>query len=123
MNKERYKEFLVRILNDHYNDIKKKSGTKERQQYLDGYLLAARVLDAFSYDELKEIIGDTHFKIFGKTIPERKQSDVKNHFKTIIPLASRHISTEPSKHLCVIQKKQIVIDLRRQMVVLTDKIL
>jgi hypothetical protein len=81
-NKERYKEVLVRILNDHYNDIKlKNSGTKDRQQYIDGYLIAARALDVFSYDELKEIIDDTHFKIFGKTIPERKQSEIKKSFQ------------------------------------------
>ncbi|MDM7987337.1 MAG: hypothetical protein QUS13_08395 [Smithella sp.] len=51
-NKERYIEVLKRILNDHYNDIKnKKAGSKERQQYIDGYLLAARALDVLSYDE------------------------------------------------------------------------
>lgn len=82
MNKERYKEVLVRILNDHYHDIKKKNAkSKERQQYLDGYLVAARALDAFTYDELKKIIDETHLKIFGKTIQERKQSEVKKSFQ------------------------------------------
>ena len=81
-NKERYIEVLIRILNDHYNDIKKKkSGSKERQQYIDGYLLAARALDVLSYDELKEVIDDTHFKVFGKTIQERQQSEIKKSFQ------------------------------------------
>jgi len=76
-NKERYKEVLVRILNDHYNDIKlKNSGTKDRQQYIDGYLIAARALDVFSFDELKKTIDEIHFQVFGKTIQERRQSEM-----------------------------------------------
>jgi len=91
-NKERYKEVLVRILNDHYNDIKlKNSGTKDRQQYIDGYLIAARALDVFSYDELKEIIDDTHFKIFGKPFRRENSLKSKNHSRIIIPLASQRI--------------------------------
>lgn len=76
INKERYKEVLIRILNDHYNDIKrKKAGSKERQQYIDGYLTAARALDVFNFKDLKEVIDETHFKVFGKTIQERRLSE------------------------------------------------
>lgn len=75
MNKKRYTEVLVRILEDHYNDIKKESGSNNRQQYIDGYMTAARALDAFSFDELKKIIDETHFKVFGKTVLERKRSE------------------------------------------------
>ena len=34
-----------------------------------------RALDAFSYDELKDIIDKIHFKAFGKTIDERRKSE------------------------------------------------
>ncbi len=80
MNKERYTKVLIRILDDHYNDIKKKSGSKERQQYIDGYMTAARALDAFSFDELKKVIDETHFKVFGKTVLERKRSESDQSF-------------------------------------------
>ena len=76
INKERYLEVLTRILNDYYHDIKRtNSASRERQQYIDGYLLAARALDAFNYDELKKKIDEIHFKVFGKTIQERRLSE------------------------------------------------
>lgn len=82
MNKERYIEVLKRILSDHYNDIKRKnSGSKERQQYIDGYLTAARALDVFNFDELKEVIDETHFKVFGKTIQERRISEANKSYQ------------------------------------------
>jgi len=85
INKERYMEVLTRILNDHYKDLKKKNATalKERQQYIDGYLTAARALDVYSYDELKQIIDKIHFKYFGKTIQERRQSEAQESSSSI----------------------------------------
>jgi len=89
MNKERYIEVLNRILKDYYNDIKRKNfGSKERQQFIDGYLTAARALDIFNFKELKEIIDEIHFKVFGKTIRERhlsedNKSDQSNSFLKI----------------------------------------
>jgi len=75
MNKERYIEVLNRILNDYYSDIKRNNlGSKERQQFIDGYMTAARALDIFNFKELKEIIDEIHFKVFGKTIQERRLS-------------------------------------------------
>jgi phenylalanyl-tRNA synthetase alpha subunit len=82
INKERYLEVLTRILNDYYNDIKRtNSASRERQQYVDGYLLAARALDACNYDELKKTIDEIHFKVFGKTIQERRQSEVNKAYE------------------------------------------
>ena len=50
-NKARYIEILTQVLNEHYKEVKRHcEGSKDRQQYVDGYLAAARVLDAFSYD-------------------------------------------------------------------------
>ena len=43
----------------------KKIGAEDRQQYIDGYLKAARALKAFDYEELKEIIGKVHYEAFG----------------------------------------------------------
>ncbi len=78
-NKERYKEVLTRILSDYYNDVKlKKSESKERQQFIDGYMIAARALDIFSFKELKVIVDEIHFKVFGKTIQERRLSEDNN---------------------------------------------
>jgi len=74
-NKERYIEVLTRMLNDHYNDIKRDCASKERQRYIDGYLIAARALDVFNFDELKKIIDEIHFQVFGKTIQERRLSE------------------------------------------------
>ena len=72
INKDRYIDMLTQILNEHYNEIKRKNiGSKYRQQYIDGYLKAARTLDVFDYNELKGIIDKIHFSAFGKTIEER----------------------------------------------------
>lgn len=79
INKKRYIEILSQLLNEHYNEIKKKgSAASDRRQYIDGYLTAARALDAFDYDELKEIIDVIHFNTFGKTIQERRNSELHN---------------------------------------------
>jgi len=37
-------------------------------------LTAARTLGGFTYEELKEIIDEIHFKVFGKTLQERNFS-------------------------------------------------
>jgi hypothetical protein len=43
-------------------------------------MAAARVLNVLDYEELKEIINKVHFKAFGKTIKERKQSESSESF-------------------------------------------
>lgn len=76
INKKRYTEILSQLLNEHYSEIKKKDFPSiDRQQYIDGYLTAARALDVFDFDELKKIIDGIHFNAFGKTIEERRKSE------------------------------------------------
>jgi hypothetical protein len=74
INKDHYIEILSKVLNRHYDDIKQ-TGIEsiERQQYIEGYLTAARALDAFDYKELKEVIDRIHFKAFGKTTDEKRR--------------------------------------------------
>jgi hypothetical protein len=80
-NKERYLDILSHIVWEHYNEIKlKNSVSEERKQYIKGYMAAARVLNELDYEELKEIINKVHFKAFGKTIEERKQSESSESF-------------------------------------------
>jgi len=77
INKQRYFEILTQVLNEHYDEIKRKDkGSKDRQQYIDGYLTAARALEAFDYEELKEIIDKIHFAAFGKTIEQSRRSEL-----------------------------------------------
>ena len=79
INKKRYTEILLQLLNEHYSEIKKRgSASDDRQQYIDGYLTAARALDAFDYDDLKEIIDNIHFNTFGKTIEERRKAGLND---------------------------------------------
>jgi hypothetical protein len=77
INKDRYIGILAQILNEHYDEIKRKNtGSKDRQQYIDGYLTAARALNVFNYEELKDLIDKVHFEAFGKTIEERRKSEL-----------------------------------------------
>jgi hypothetical protein len=77
INKDRYVGILAQVLNEHYDEIKRKNvGSKERQQYIDGYLTAARALNVFDYEELKGLIDKIHFEAFGKTIEERHLSEL-----------------------------------------------
>lgn len=75
INKDRYTDLLTQTLNEYYKTIKtKKSTSPERQQYIDGYLTAARALGIFGFDELKEIIDKVHYEAFGQTIEERHRA-------------------------------------------------
>jgi hypothetical protein len=77
INKDRYIGILAQTLNEHYDEIKRKNvGSKDRQQYIDGYLTAARAPDVFDYEELKDLIDKIHFEAFGKTIEERRRSEL-----------------------------------------------
>ena len=76
INKERYTKVLSQLLNDYYKEIKRTgSASKESKQYIDGYLTAARALNIFQYEELRDIIDKIHFKAFGKSIQERRLSE------------------------------------------------
>ena len=77
INKERYSSLLSKLLNDYYKEIKRAgSASKESKEYIDGYLTAARALNIFQYEELKDIVEKIHFKAFGKTIQERRLSEL-----------------------------------------------
>ena len=76
INKIRYTEILTQLLNEHYAEIKRKSSvSKDHEQYIDGYLTAARALDVFDLKKIKKIIDSIHFNAFGKTIEERRKSE------------------------------------------------
>jgi len=78
INKERYISVLTKLLNDYYREIKRTgSESKESKKYIDGYLTAARALNLFQYEELKDIIEKIHLKAFGKTIQERRMSGLR----------------------------------------------
>src|SRR5208337_1802336 len=80
-NKERYLDILSHIVWEYCKEIKlNNSVAEERKQYIKGYVAAARVLNVLDYEELKEIINKVHFKAFGKTIEERKQSESSESF-------------------------------------------
>lgn len=80
INKSRYIEIPNQLLNEYYSEIKKKhSASKDRQQYIDGYLTAARALGVFDYDELKKTIENIHFNTFGVTIEERQKSELNSY--------------------------------------------
>lgn len=75
IDKHKYLETLRELLNGHYAIIKSTHiMPQERQGFIDGYLAAARALNAVDYDELKDFIEKIHFEIFGKTVEERRKS-------------------------------------------------
>ena len=76
VNKERYLDILSHIVWEYCKEIKRNNSlSEERKQYITGYMAAARALNVFDYQELKEIIDKMHFKALGKTIEERRQSE------------------------------------------------
>ena len=81
INKERYLDILSHITWEYCKEIKLNNSVSEAQrQYIRGYMAAARVLNVFDYEELKEVIDKVHFNAFGKTIEERKQSESSESF-------------------------------------------
>ena len=97
-NKERYLDILSHIVWEYCKEIKlTNSVSEERKQYIKGYVAAARVLNVLNYEELKEIINKVHFKAFGKTIEERKESEssesfLNNEFMEILTFIREGIS-------------------------------
>jgi hypothetical protein len=79
INRERYSSLLSKLLNDYYKEIKRTgSASKESKEYIDGYLTAARALNIFQYEELKDIVEKIHLKAFGKSIRERRLSELSD---------------------------------------------
>jgi hypothetical protein len=75
MTKEGYLKFLGQLLREHYNSIKETgSASAESEQFLNGYLTAARLLHAVYQKELNEFAEKIHFEIFNMSIDERKKS-------------------------------------------------
>ncbi|MFH1083170.1 MAG: hypothetical protein V1751_07240 [Pseudomonadota bacterium] len=75
MTKEGYLNFLEQLLCDHYNSIKKTgSASSDSQQFINGYLTAARKLGAVYQKELNDYAEKIHFEVFHMTIEERRKS-------------------------------------------------
>jgi hypothetical protein len=93
MTKEGYLKFLGQILREHYNIIKDTGTTlPERQHFIDGYLTAARTLNAVYQKDLKDYVERIHFDVFGMTVDQRKKSlntDNMNENELEIPTYKR----------------------------------
>ena len=75
MTKDAYLKFLEQLLREHYTTIKGTGSVPPNsQQFLNGYLTAARVLHAVYQKELNECAEKIHFEIFNMTIEERKKT-------------------------------------------------
>jgi hypothetical protein len=75
MTKESYLKVLGQILREHYRIIKETGiSSPERQYFIDGYLTAARTLNAVYQKELNDYAERVHFEVFGMTIDQRKKS-------------------------------------------------
>lgn len=75
MTKEGYLRFLGQLLREHYNSIKETgSASAESQQFLNGYLTAARTLHAVYQKELNDFAEKIHFEVFNMTIEGRKKT-------------------------------------------------
>ncbi|MFZ4437631.1 MAG: hypothetical protein ACOYOS_04330 [Syntrophales bacterium] len=75
MTKERYMNVLGHLLREHYDGIKKTgSASSDSQQFINGYLLAGRKLNAVFQKELNDYAEMIHFEIFNMTVAERKKA-------------------------------------------------
>jgi hypothetical protein len=75
MTKDIYLNFLGKLLREHYNSIKATgSASSDSQQFINGYLTAARRLNAVFQKELNDYTERIHFEVFNMTIEERKKS-------------------------------------------------
>ena len=75
MTKEGYLKFLGQILREHYNIIKDTGNPlPEREHFINGYLTAARTLNAVYQKELNDCAERIHFEVFHMTIEERRKS-------------------------------------------------
>jgi hypothetical protein len=75
MTKEIYLNFLGQLLREHYNSIKETgSASSDSQQFINGYLTAARRLNAVYQKELNDYTERIHYEVFNMTIEERLKS-------------------------------------------------
>jgi len=75
MTKKIYLNFLGQLLREHYNSIKETgSASSDSQQFINGYLTAARRLNAVYQKELNDYTERIHYEVFNMTIEERLKS-------------------------------------------------
>jgi hypothetical protein len=75
MTKEGYLNFLGQLLREHYNSIRETgSASSDSQQFINGYLTAARTLNAVYQKELNDYAERIHFEVFHMTIDQRRKS-------------------------------------------------
>jgi hypothetical protein len=75
MTKDIYLNFLGQLLREHYNSIKETgSASSDSQQFINGYLTAARKLNAIYQKELNDYTERIHCEVFNMTIEQRKKS-------------------------------------------------
>ena len=75
MTKDIYLNFLGQLLREHYNTINETgSASLDSQQFINGYLTAARKLNAVYQKELNDYTERIHFEVFNMTIEQRKKS-------------------------------------------------
>jgi hypothetical protein len=75
MTKDIYLNFLVQLLREHYKSIRETgSASSDSQQFINGYLTAARKLNVVYQKELNDYTERIHFEVFNMTIEERKKS-------------------------------------------------
>lgn len=75
MTKEGYLKFLGELLREHYEIIKDTGiPSPEREHFINGYLTAARTLNAVYQKDLADYIERIHFELFHLTIEEREKT-------------------------------------------------
>lgn len=75
MTKEGYFKFLGQILREHYKSFKETGvESSDSKQFINGYLKAARTLNAVYQKELTDYVERIHHDIFQMTIEERRKS-------------------------------------------------
>lgn len=75
ITKDIYLNFLGNLLREHYSGMKETHPVSlESEQFIKGYLSAARKLNAFYQKELNDYVERIHYEVFNMTIEERKES-------------------------------------------------
>lgn len=78
MSKNKYLNILEDLLREHYGILKETgSVSRERKNFIDGYLAGARALNAIYQKELTDFIENIHFEVFGMTIEDRKKKETR----------------------------------------------
>lgn len=76
INTNSYLDLLEELLRGYYSVIKETgTSSQERRHYINGYMTAARVLNAVYQKDLKDRAERVHAEIFHMTIEERKKSE------------------------------------------------